>query len=91
MKVFSFIKKVFVLGLTVLSKSITGALNCVSMNNQKCEVRPKIIDVNSNSPMFYPFSVKKIGVVVTVITLMIDMQRFVFLILEKISMLKYLI
>ena len=91
MKVFSFIKKVFVLGLTVLSKSITGALNCVSMNNQKCEVRPKIIDVNSNSPMFYPFSVKKIGVVVTVITLMINMQRFVFLILEKISMLKYLI
>ena len=81
----------FVLGLTVLSKSITGALNCVSMNNQKCEVRPKIIDVNSNSPMFYPFSVKKIGVVVTVITLMINMQRFVFLILEKISMLKYLI
>ena len=81
----------FVLGLTVLSKSITGALNCVSMNNQKCEVKPKIIDVNSNSPMFYPFSVKKIDVVVTVITLMINMQRFVFLILEKISMLKYLI
>ena len=28
MKVFSFVKKVFVLGLTVLSSSITGALNC---------------------------------------------------------------
>ena len=58
MKVFSFVKKVFVLGLTVLSKSITGALNCVSMNNQECKVRPKIIDINSNSPMFYPFSIK---------------------------------
>ena len=45
------------------------------MNNQKCKVRPKIIDINSNSPMFYPFSVK------TVITFMIHMQRFVSLIL----------
>ena len=48
MKVFSFVKKVFVLGLTVLSISITGALNCVSMNNQKCKVRPKIADININ-------------------------------------------
>ena len=55
---FSFAKKVLVLGLTVLSSSITGALNCVSMNNQKCKVRPKIVDINSNSPLFYPFSIK---------------------------------
>ena len=34
MKVFSFVKKVFVLGLTVLLNSIAGALNCVSMNNK---------------------------------------------------------
>ena len=58
MKIFSFVKKVFVLGLTVLSSSITGALNCASMNNQKCKVRPKIVNINSNSPMFYPFSIK---------------------------------
>ena len=58
MKMFSFIKKVFALGLTVLSSSITGTLNCVSMNNQAREVRPKITDINSNNPMFYPFSVK---------------------------------
>ena len=58
MKVFSFVKKVFVLGLTVLSNSITGALNCVSMNNQECKVRPKIVDINSNNPTFYPFSIK---------------------------------
>ena len=43
MKVFSFVKKVFVIGLTVLSSSITGALNCVSMNTQKCKVRPKLL------------------------------------------------
>ena len=29
MKVFSFVKKVFVLGLTVLSSNNTGALNCL--------------------------------------------------------------
>ena len=58
MKIFSFVKKVFVLGLSVLSSSITGALNCVSMNNQECKVRPEIADINSNNPMFYPFSIK---------------------------------
>ena len=58
MKIFIFVKRVFVLGLTVLSSSITGALNCVLMNNQKCKVRPKIVDINSNSPMFYHFSIK---------------------------------
>ena len=58
MKIFSFVKRVFVLGLTVLSSTITGALNCVSINNQECKVRPKIVDINSNNPMFYPFSIK---------------------------------
>ena len=57
MKIFSFVKKVFVLGLTVLS-NITNALECVSMNNQACIVRPKTININSNNPIFYPFSVK---------------------------------
>ena len=58
MRIFSFVKKVFVLELTVLSSSITVALNCVSINNQKCKVRPKIVDVSSNNPTFYPFSVE---------------------------------
>ena len=72
------LKKVFVLGLTVLSSSITGALNCVSMNNQECKVRPEIVDVSSNNPIFYPFSVKINRTEVIVIVLMILMQRFVF-------------
>ena len=58
MKIFSFVKKAFVLGLTVLSSSITGALNCVSLNIQECKVRPKIADINSNNPLVYPFSIK---------------------------------
>ena len=58
MSMFSFVKKVFFLGLTVLSNSITCALNCISMNNQKYKVSPEIVDVSSNNPIFYPFSVK---------------------------------
>ena len=28
------------------------------MNNQECNIRPKIVNVNSNEPVFYPFSIK---------------------------------
>ena len=28
------------------------------MSNQACKARPKIINVNSNNPMFYPFSIE---------------------------------
>ena len=53
----------FVLGLAVLSSSVTGALsatllNFISLKNQEYKVRPKITDINSNNPMFYPFSIK---------------------------------
>ena len=33
-------------------------LECVSMKNQECKVRLEIVDVSSNNPIFYPFSVK---------------------------------
>ena len=61
---FEFIKKVFFIGLTILS-SFTNAsslnaipLSCISMNNQECKARPEIINVNSNNPIFYSFSIK---------------------------------
>ena len=39
-----------------LSKLVsTTPLSCISMNDQ---VRPEIINVNSNEPVFYPFSIK---------------------------------
>ena len=55
---FRFIKKVFFTGLTILS-SLTGAssLSCISMNNQVCKVRPEIVNININEPVFYPFSI----------------------------------
>ena len=55
MKIFNFVKNVFVLGLTVLL-NFTNPLKCVSMKNQECKVRPEIISINSNNPMFYPFN-----------------------------------
>ena len=32
-------------------------LKCVSMNNQLCKIRTKIININNNDPTFYPFSI----------------------------------
>ena len=54
-----FIKKVFFLGLTILSNFINVTrLNWISMKNQECELRPETINVNRNEPIFYPFSIK---------------------------------
>ena len=57
MQIFRLIKKVVFLGLTI-SSNFTNALDCISMKNRECKVRPEIINVNSNNPMFYPFSIK---------------------------------
>ena len=56
---FVFIKKVCHIGSLFLSCIVsTTPLSCISMNNQACKVRPKIINVNSNEPVFYLFSIK---------------------------------
>ena len=34
-----------------------NALKCVPMNNQECNVRPAIININSNEPLFHPYSI----------------------------------
>ena len=35
-----------------------NSLECVSVSNQKCKIRTKVIDMNNNEPVFYPFSIK---------------------------------
>ena len=81
MKVFGFVKKVFFVGLTILS-SFTNAssLSCISMNNQECKARPEIINVTSNNAIFY-LVLKQVNVVAAVIIVMIHTQKFVFLML----------
>ena len=59
-------------------------LSCISINNQACKVRPEIINVNSDEPAFYLFSKKQVNAVITVTISMIYMQKYVFLILQKI-------
>ena len=56
---FVFIKKVVYIGSLFLSSLVsTTSLNCISMKNHECTVRPEIINVSSNEPVFYPFSIK---------------------------------
>ena len=54
-----FMKKVFYIGSLFLSSLVsTTSLNCISMKNQEYKVSPEIINVNSNEPVFYLFSIK---------------------------------
>ena len=47
----------FFIGLTILSNFTNASfLICISMNNQGCKARRKV--VNSNNPIFYSFSIK---------------------------------
>ena len=56
---FRFIKKWFFIGsLFLLNLVSTTSLSSILMNNQACKVRPEIINVNSNNPIYYPFSIK---------------------------------
>ena len=58
---YKFIKKAFLVGLTVLSyvnPLSTNQLSCISMTNKEYNVRLEIINVNSDEPAFYPFSTK---------------------------------
>ena len=38
--------------------SRVNPLECFSINNQECKVRPEIVNVKSDEPVFYPFSIK---------------------------------
>ena len=81
---FRLVKQIFVSTMMFFSCNLSkvNPLTCVSMSNQECKVRPENINVNSNEPSFYPYSVK-INAVVVVIILMIYMQNCIFLTLLK--------
>ena len=36
----------------------TVLLKCFSINNLECRIRPEIININSNKPIFYPYVIK---------------------------------
>ena len=67
---FEYLKQIFISAMMFSScnlpivNSLSAAplsvapLKCVSMTNQECKVRPQIVNVNSDEPVFYPFSIK---------------------------------
>ena len=57
-KMCGFIKKCFFPGLAFLSTlASVNMFSCVSVNNQECKVRPQIVNVNGDDPVFFPFSI----------------------------------
>ena len=46
------------LTVSLFNLIVAKALECVSVVNQKCMARPKIINTNANEPVFYPLSIK---------------------------------
>ena len=57
---FRFAKQIFASALVLFSCNVLNVspLKCVSINNQECKIRPQIININSNEPSFYPYSIK---------------------------------
>ena len=74
-----FIKKCFFTAITFFSYNLLNinSLKCVSMNNQECKIRSEIINVSTNEPMFYPYSIT-ISAKAVVILLMTHMLSYVF-------------
>ena len=46
------------LAISFLNMVKVKSLECMSVVNQKRMSRPKIININANEPIFYPYSIK---------------------------------
>ena len=56
---FKFMKRIFTPVIMLFSSlSRANPLECVSINNQECKVKPEIININSKEPIFYPYSIR---------------------------------
>ena len=49
--------KLISLTISLFNLVVTKALECVSVVNEMCLARPKIINTNANEPVFYPLSI----------------------------------
>ena len=50
-------------------------LKCISMNNQECNVRPQIVNVNRHEPLFFLLVLKQVNAVVFATILIIHTQN----------------
>ena len=80
---FRFVKQIFVSAIIFFGCNLSSVnpLEFVSMNNQKCKVRPEIVSVHSNEAVFFPLVSEKVNAVVVIMISMIPMQNCVSLML----------
>ena len=56
---FEFVKQIFISAMFFsCNLPSVNSLKCISMNNQECKVGPEIVNVNSDEPVFYLFTIK---------------------------------
>ena len=57
---FGFVKQIFFSTIMLFGCNLSSVnpLECISMNNQEWKLRPEIVNINSNEPIFYPFNIK---------------------------------
>ena len=77
------LQSAFFTGLTFLSTlTSVNSSSLISMNNQECKVRPQIINVNSEEPVFF-LVLTQVNAVVVVTISIIHIQNRVPLMLVK--------
>ena len=59
-KIIGFLKQIFISAMMFFGCNLPSinTLKCISMNNQEFKVRPQIVNVTSEEPVFFPFSIK---------------------------------
>ena len=56
---FKFIKQIFISTMMFFGcLHSVNPLECISLKNQECKVRPEIVNISTNNPIFYPFTIK---------------------------------
>ena len=58
-KMLRFVKKVFFVGLKILSSfTSVNSLSCTFVKNQEWKTRPQVVNINEDEPVFFSFSIK---------------------------------
>ena len=73
----------FFIGLSLTNANSLNAipLRCISMKKHERKIRPQVINVNGDEPVFFPFSIETSKCSGNCNTLTIRKQKFVLLIL----------
>ena len=77
------LKKMFIRLLSFDGSLVPGSIKCISLNNRPCQARPRLVDINSNEPLYYPFlasvtkcDVSNINIKVYNLMLLVNEARF---------------